>query len=58
MQDVANDVEGAPCCVQVVGRHLQEEELLHNAEIISSVLHSGSVNSGEDEGGLQSLSKL
>ncbi|KAJ5279304.1 amidase [Penicillium angulare] len=37
-KDIADDVEGAPCCVQVVGRHMQEEELLREVETISKVL--------------------
>lgn len=36
--DIADDVEGAPCCVQVVGRNMQEEELLREVETILAVL--------------------
>ncbi|KAJ6136225.1 Amidase, partial [Penicillium capsulatum] len=31
-------VENAPCCVQVVGRHMREEELVQCTEIIAQVL--------------------
>ncbi|KAJ5599043.1 Amidase [Penicillium hetheringtonii] len=34
----ADAVEGAPCCVQVVGRHLHEEELVKATEIIAAAL--------------------
>ncbi|KAJ5106896.1 amidase [Penicillium angulare] len=37
-KDIADDVEGAPCCVQVVGRNMREEELLREVETISMVL--------------------
>ena len=31
-------VDGAPCAIQVVGRRLQDEELLGGAQVIADVL--------------------
>lgn len=36
--DTADAVEGAPCCVQVVGRNLREEELVKVTQMVSDVL--------------------
>jgi len=30
--------EGAPCCIQVVGKHMREEELVQATQTIASVL--------------------
>ncbi|GKZ30978.1 hypothetical protein AbraIFM66950_010803 [Aspergillus brasiliensis] len=35
---VADDVEGAPCCVQLLGRTMHEEELLRDTAIVAKVL--------------------
>ncbi|CAG8897226.1 unnamed protein product [Penicillium egyptiacum] len=35
---VADDIEGAPCCVQLVGRNMHDEELLKVAELVSKTL--------------------
>ncbi|GLA48863.1 hypothetical protein AnigIFM63604_004447 [Aspergillus niger] len=35
---VADDVEGAPCCVQLMGRTMHEEELLRDTAIVARVL--------------------
>jgi hypothetical protein len=37
--DVADEVDGAPCCIQIVGRNLHEEELLRDVQTVSNVLH-------------------
>ncbi|KAJ5569499.1 Amidase [Penicillium hispanicum] len=34
----ADAVEGAPCCVQIVGRNLREEELVQAAQVVADVL--------------------
>lgn len=36
--DDADAVDGAPCCVQLVGRNMREEELLDMTETVSNVL--------------------
>ncbi|KAJ5974609.1 Amidase [Penicillium waksmanii] len=36
-------VEGAPCCIQVVGRHMHEEELIKATEIVATVLAEPSI---------------
>ncbi|KAJ5554720.1 Amidase [Penicillium sp. DV-2018c] len=33
-----DEIEGAPCCVQLVGRHMHDEELLNMAELVSLIL--------------------
>lgn len=30
--------EGAPCCIQVVGKHMREEELVQATQTIANVL--------------------
>ncbi|KAJ5699230.1 hypothetical protein N7536_002243 [Penicillium majusculum] len=35
---VADDIEGAPCCVQLVGRNMHDEELAKVAELVSKTL--------------------
>ncbi|KAJ5437708.1 Amidase [Penicillium cf. griseofulvum] len=37
---VADDIEGAPCCVQLVGRNMHDEELLKVAELVAKTLKS------------------
>lgn len=39
--DDADGVDGAPCCVQLVGRHMHEEELLDMTETVSDALTKG-----------------
>ncbi|KAJ5173463.1 Amidase [Penicillium coprophilum] len=34
----ADDIEGAPCCVQLIGRNMHDEELLKVAELVSRIL--------------------
>lgn len=38
--DSPDAVEGAPCCVQVVGRPMREEELIQTTQIVAQVLAS------------------
>lgn len=35
---VADDIEGAPCSVQLVGRNMRDEELMKVAELVSKTL--------------------
>ncbi|KAJ5973142.1 uncharacterized protein N7479_003060 [Penicillium vulpinum] len=35
---VADDIEGAPCCIQLVGRNMHDEELVKVAELVSETL--------------------
>ena len=36
--DTAEAVEGAPCCVQLVGRNMREEELIQITQVVADVL--------------------
>ena len=35
---MADDIEGAPCCVQLVGRNMHDEELVKVADLVSKTL--------------------
>jgi len=38
--DVPNEVEGAPCGFQLVGRSMRDEELVANSRIVEQVLQA------------------
>ena len=37
--DLPDEVEGAPCHVQLIGRRLKDEKLIQDAEVVENILN-------------------